>query len=108
MVPNTHTAPTTRGGRDPAAHPPPGAACSMAEPLGTAPVVEPRWTNGPEMITLVRPGESEGHRADAAARAAQAEQLDLDARDADVELSATGREQADALGQWLADAPEDW
>ncbi|MBC2960403.1 histidine phosphatase family protein [Nocardioides deserti] len=42
-----------------------------------------------------------GNRADAAARDAGAEVLDLTARDADVELSDTGRDQAAALGRWL-------
>jgi broad specificity phosphatase PhoE len=60
------------------------------------------------MITLVRHGESIGNLADTAAREAQAEQLDLDARDADVELSDTGRDQAAAVARWLADAPDDW
>lgn len=69
-------------------------------------MVSPRWTHGPQEITLVRHGESVGNRADAAAREARAERLELDARDADVELSPTGREQADALAQWLADADD--
>ena len=68
----------------------------------------PRWTSGPQTLTLVRHGESIGNRADAAAREAGAERLDLDQRDADVELSDTGREQADALARWLEDAPEEW
>ncbi|MDN4175684.1 histidine phosphatase family protein [Nocardioides sp. SOB77] len=50
---------------------------------------------------LVRHGESMGNRADAAARDAGAEVLDLSVRDADVELSGTGRDQAAALGRWL-------
>jgi phosphohistidine phosphatase SixA len=43
-----------------------------------------------------------GNRADAAARKAKAERLDLDQRDADVELSDTGAEQADGVAAWLA------
>jgi len=66
-------------------------------------MVRPRWTHGPQAITLVRHGESVGNRADDAARRAHAERLDLDARDADVELSPTGRDQADALCTWLRD-----
>ena len=66
-------------------------------------MVRPRWTTGPQAITLVRHGESVGNKADDAARRANAEQLDLDARDADVELSPTGRDQADAIGDWLRD-----
>ena len=53
-------------------------------------------------LWLVRHGESV---ANAAATRAEAEGLDavpLDTRDADVELSATGREQAAALGDWIA------
>ena len=69
-------------------------------------MVSPRWTTGPEEITLVRHGESVGNQADDAARAAHAEQLDLDVRDADVELSTTGRDQADALAAWRAGADE--
>ena len=56
---------------------------------------------GPSQLVLVRHGESCGNLADAAAREAGAERLDLAARDADVELSETGRQQADAVGTWL-------
>jgi broad specificity phosphatase PhoE len=44
-----------------------------------------------------------GNRADAEAREAGAEELDLDFRDADVELSELGRAQADGVGKWLAE-----
>jgi broad specificity phosphatase PhoE len=60
------------------------------------------------VITLVRHGESMGNRADAKAREAKAEQLDLDLRDADVELSDTGREQGDAVADWLSRADAAW
>jgi broad specificity phosphatase PhoE len=70
--------------------------------------VRPRWTSGPDLITLVRHGESMGNRADAQAREAHAEQLDLDLRDADVELSATGRDQGDAVADWLVEAEASW
>ncbi|MCW2794472.1 MAG: histidine phosphatase family protein [Nocardioides sp.] len=63
--------------------------------------MEPRWTEGPVELTLVRHGESVGNRADNAAREASREQLDLDDRDADVALSDTGREQAGALAGWI-------
>ncbi len=53
---------------------------------------------GPTEIILVRHGESVGNVADAEAQARKAEELDLDARDADVELSDTGRRQARSLG----------
>jgi broad specificity phosphatase PhoE len=49
-----------------------------------------------------------GNRADAAARSASSEVLDLHDRDADVELSPLGRDQAAALGRWMAEAPEAW
>jgi broad specificity phosphatase PhoE len=72
-------------------------------------VVAPRWTDGPASITLVRHGESVGNLADARAREAHAEVLDLDERDADVELSPTGRDQADAVARWVREkAPDDW
>jgi broad specificity phosphatase PhoE len=56
---------------------------------------------GPEQLVLVRHGESCGNLADAQARESGAERLDLSARDADVELSETGRQQADAVAAWL-------
>jgi broad specificity phosphatase PhoE len=59
---------------------------------------------GPDVITLVRHGESVANVADAEAHRLDAERLDLKARDADVELSPTGRDQAEALRDWLADA----
>jgi broad specificity phosphatase PhoE len=52
----------------------------------------------------VRHGESEGNLADRDARKRGADRLDLDVRDADIDLSANGRRQAEALGRWLADA----
>ncbi|MGY2704192.1 MULTISPECIES: histidine phosphatase family protein [unclassified Nocardioides] len=72
-------------------------------------MVAPRWTNGPASLTLVRHGESVGNLADGRAREAAAEVLDLDERDADVELSPAGRDQAAALATWLEEkAPDDW
>jgi len=59
---------------------------------------------GPTHLVLVRHGESLGNLADADARERGAERLDLSTRDADVELSDTGRDQADALRKWLAAA----
>jgi broad specificity phosphatase PhoE len=50
---------------------------------------------------LVRHAESQGNLADSRAREAKADRLDLDDRDADVRLSPTGREQAEALAAWL-------
>ncbi|GAA1164088.1 histidine phosphatase family protein [Nocardioides aquiterrae] len=72
-------------------------------------MVAPRWTDGPASLTLVRHGESVGNLADDRAREAKAEVLDLEVRDADVELSPAGRDQAGALGRWLDEkAPDDW
>lgn len=65
-------------------------------------MVRPRWHDGPTSLTLVRHAQSVGNRADALAREAGAEELDLDFRDADVELSETGCAQARGLGTWLA------
>jgi broad specificity phosphatase PhoE len=52
-------------------------------------------------LLLVRHGESEGNVAAAEARAADAEVIDVPARDADVVLSPLGREQAEAVGNAL-------
>jgi broad specificity phosphatase PhoE len=65
-------------------------------------VARPRWTSGPASLTLVRHAHSVANRADARAREVGAEELGLQLRDADVELSGTGRAQADAVGTWLA------
>jgi broad specificity phosphatase PhoE len=62
---------------------------------------------GPQVLWLVRHGESLGNVADAHAQQAKAGRLDLDVRDPDVPLSDTGRSQAEALGTWLAELPED-
>ncbi|MGT2460784.1 histidine phosphatase family protein [Sinomonas atrocyanea] len=52
-------------------------------------------------LLLVRHGESEGNVAATEAREAGVEVIDVPARDADVDLSATGRDQAKALGTAL-------
>jgi broad specificity phosphatase PhoE len=50
-----------------------------------------------------------GNRADLAARDAASEEIDLHDRDADVELSPLGYDQARAVGRWLDEsAPEPW
>ena len=56
---------------------------------------------GPCELVLVRHGESVGNVADTTARDEDAERLELTARDADVELSPNGAEQARALGRWV-------
>jgi len=62
---------------------------------------------GPSVIWLVRHGESTGNVADVRAQKSGAGRLELDVRDPDVELSDTGRGQAEALGTWLAELPAD-
>lgn len=58
-------------------------------------------------LLLVRHGESAGNVAAAQAAENGAELIEVPSRDADVELSETGREQAIALGEGLARLPED-
>lgn len=58
-------------------------------------------------LVLVRHGESQGNVADRAAVEAGQPRLDLDVRDADVLLSGTGRQQAEALRDHLRGLPED-
>lgn len=62
----------------------------------------------PRSLTLVRHAQSRANVADREARERGADRLDIDIRDADVELSENGERQAAALGRWFADAaPED-
>jgi glucosyl-3-phosphoglycerate phosphatase len=58
-------------------------------------------------LLLVRHGESEGNVAATDARLAGAEVIEVPARDADVNLSGTGQEQAKALGTALARIADD-
>jgi broad specificity phosphatase PhoE len=62
---------------------------------------------GPVELVLVRHGESVGNVADRDARRRGAGRLTLDARDADVELSDLGAEQAAAVGRHLAAMAQD-
>ena len=64
-------------------------------------------THWPDELVLVRHGESMGNLADSAARQRHAERLDLELRDADVPLSETGRQQADAVGRFISDLRRD-
>lgn len=62
-------------------------------------------------LWLIRHGESEGNVAASAAERAGAPVIELDTRDADVELSPVGREQAEALRPWvdsLGDAVDEY
>jgi len=67
----------------------------------------PLFQDVPRALVLVRHAESLGNVADRAARDSGAERLDLDVRDADVDLSDNGVEQAEALGRWFRDLAED-
>lgn len=68
-------------------------------------IAELHGERGPSELVLVRHGESAGNIADSEARKADAERLELSARDADVELSSNGEEQARTLGRWVTDLP---
>jgi len=67
-------------------------------------VITTRW---PGELVLVRHGESIGNLADSEAREQQADRLDLELRDADVPLSQTGQQQADAVGHLIGDLDDD-
>lgn len=58
-------------------------------------------------LILVRHGQSEGNLAAEAATRDGVERIDVPARDPDVVLSRTGREQARAVGTWLRDRSDD-
>jgi broad specificity phosphatase PhoE len=62
---------------------------------------------GPAELVLVRHGESVGNLADRDARRRGAGRLTLDARDADVQLSDLGADQAAAVGRHLAALAQD-
>ena len=59
----------------------------------------------PSSLWLVRHGESVGNAAAAEARRRGLEVIDIEPRDADVDLTAAGRAQAEAVGRWLAALP---
>ena len=61
----------------------------------------------PDALFLVRHGESAGNVAREAAQLAGEREIDLDVRDVDVPLSKLGEQQADALGRWFAQMPDD-
>ena len=64
--------------------------------------VEQKW---PQVIWIVRHGQSAGNVARDAAEAAGAAIIDLAHRDVDVPLSALGERQATALGEWFGRMP---
>ena len=59
----------------------------------------------PDLLYIVRHGESAGNVARDAATAAGHRTIDLDVRDVDVPLSDLGVQQAEALGRWFATLP---
>ncbi|GHS87395.1 phosphoglycerate mutase [Actinomycetota bacterium] len=61
--------------------------------------------DGVRELLLVRHGESVGNVAATAAERSGAQEIDVETRDADTPLSPTGREQAEALGDWLGGLP---
>jgi broad specificity phosphatase PhoE len=63
----------------------------------------PRW---PAQLWLVRHGESAGNVADRQAHDSRSGRIQLEHRDADVELSPLGERQAKALGAWMTGVPE--
>jgi broad specificity phosphatase PhoE len=64
---------------------------------------EQKW---PDVMWIVRHGESAGNVARDAAEAAGLALIDIPQRDVDVPLSALGERQAAALGRWFARMPE--
>jgi len=59
----------------------------------------------PDILWIVRHGESAGNVARDRAEAAQSLRIDIAQRDIDVPLSELGERQARALGTWLAELP---
>ncbi len=66
-----------------------------------------RSTAWPDILYVVRHGESAGNVARDAAVAAREQIIALTTRDVDVPLSDRGEEQANALGHWFASLPEE-
>ena len=65
--------------------------------------MEQRW---PDVLWIVRHGESAGNVARDAAYAAGLPMIDIAERDVDVPLSPAGETQSSALGRWFAALPE--
>jgi broad specificity phosphatase PhoE len=61
----------------------------------------------PDVLYIVRHGESAGNVAREAALLAGEHEIDIDVRDIDVPLSKLGEQQAAALGRWFAAMPDD-
>ena len=60
-----------------------------------------------QWLAVVRHGQSTGNVTAEEAETGGLEAIDIPERDADVPLSGTGREQAEAVGRWLAGLPGD-
>ncbi len=67
-------------------------------------LTEQKW---PEIIWIVRHGQSSGNVARDAAHAASQQVIDIAVRDADVPLSELGIRQSSALGHWFNQLPAD-
>jgi broad specificity phosphatase PhoE len=67
-------------------------------------MVEQKW---PDVLWIVRHGQSAGNVARDAAEAANRPLIDIAERDMDVPLSELGRQQATALGRWFGAMPPD-
>jgi broad specificity phosphatase PhoE len=65
---------------------------------------EQKW---PDVMWIVRHGQSAGNVARDAAEAAGHAVIDLPMRDVDVPLSELGQQQANALGRWFAQMPDE-
>ena len=61
----------------------------------------------PDVLYIVRHGESAGNVAREAALLTGEREIDIDVRDVDVPLSKLGEQQAVALGRWFAAMPDD-
>ena len=59
-----------------------------------------------QWLAVIRHGQSTGNVIAEEAEVGGLEAIGIPERDADVPLSETGREQAEAVGRWLADRPE--
>ena len=85
-----------------------GRACSSAGSTTAVPAGGPMPPGDrPTQLILVRHGQSEGNVAAEAAQRDDLEHIDVPARDADVTLSAIGRDQSAAVGRWLRALDED-
>jgi len=77
----------------------PDDAARAASPGAT---VEQKW---PQVLWIVRHGQSAGNVAREAAEAAARPLIDIATRDMDTPLSALGERQARALGHWFGEMP---